>query len=113
MTGSGFEKPAGALATGDVEQLSVTSGFFRAAGLVPLEGRLPTRDEFDLGRHVIVVSREVAAAFWPGRSAVGQALVEDGETFAVIGVVSDIRHASLDRDSAGQIYSLNALQQRP
>jgi predicted permease len=112
-TGSLFQKPAGALPTGDVEQLSVTSGFFRAAGIAAIEGRLPTADEFDLGRRVIVVSRGVAAAFWPGRSAIGQTLNQNGAAFEVIGVVPDIRHASLDRDSEGEIYSSNALQQRP
>jgi len=111
--GSTFDKPAGALETGDVENLSVTSGFFAAAGLAAVEGRLPTRDEFDRGRRVVIVSRQVAAAFWPGRSAVGNSLVNDGETFEVIGVVADIRHASLDRDSDGEIYSPNAMQARP
>jgi len=112
-TGSLFEKPPGALPTGDVEQLSVTSGFFRAAGLAAIEGRLPTADEFDLGRRVVVVSRSVAAAYWPGRSAIAQTLAENGATFDVIGVVPDIRHAALDRDSEGEIYSSNARQRRP
>jgi putative ABC transport system permease protein len=112
-TGSLFQKPSGALPTGDVEQLSVTAGFFRAAGIAAIEGRLPTTDEFDLGRRVIVVSRGVAAAFWPGRSAIGQTLVGNGGVSEVIGVVPDIRHAALDRDSEGEIYSSNAVQQRP
>jgi predicted permease len=111
--GSAFETPAGAIATGDVEEMSVTSGFFAAAGLSALVGRLPTAEEFDRGRRVIVVSRQVAEAYWPGRAALGQPLVKNGETFEVIGVVPDIRHASLDRDSAGEIYSSNALQRRP
>jgi predicted permease len=111
ITGSGFEKPAGALPTGDVEKMTVTWGFFPAAGLIAVEGRLPSRDEFDRGSHVIVVSRKVAASFWPGRSAVGQTLLEQGQVFDVIGVVPDIRHASLDRESDGEIYSSRAAQQ--
>jgi putative ABC transport system permease protein len=103
----------GALPTGDVEQMGVTSGFFPAAGLVAREGRLPTRDEFDLGRRVVVVSRAVEAAFWPGRRAVGQTLIKDGQTYDVIGVVGDIRHGALDHLSEGEIYSSNALRQRP
>jgi predicted permease len=113
ITGSLFEPPPGVARTGDVEELGVTSGFFSAAGLRALEGRLPTSEEFDLGRRVIVVSRLVAAAYWPGQSAVGRTLMKRNATFDVIGVVADIRHASLDRASEGEIYSPNALQARP
>ncbi len=114
-TGSTFDPPAGARVDGrgDVEQLSVTSGFFRAAGLRAIEGRLPTNEEFDTGRPVIVISQKVALSYWPGRSAIGRTLSSDGRAFQVIGVVPDARYRALDMDSDGEIYSPLAAGQRP
>lgn len=111
MAGSGFTRPAGAAPTGDIEAIGVTSGYFSATGLVAIAGRLPTRDEFDRGQRVVVVSRRVAEGFWPGRPAVGQTLTRDGESFDVIGVVADIRHVAWDKASDGEIYS--SLARRP
>jgi putative ABC transport system permease protein len=114
-TGSSFDPPAGADVDGrgDVEQLSVTSGFFRAAGLRPIEGRLPTDEEFDTGQPIIVISKKVAGSYWPGRSALGRTLNANGRPFEVIGVVPDARYRALDMDSDGEIYSPLAATQRP
>jgi hypothetical protein len=114
-TGSLFDPPAGAGVDGrgNVEQLSVTSGFFRAAGLPASEGRLPTDEEFDTGRSVIVISQKVALSYWPGRSAIGRTLSSRGRVFQVIGVVPDARYRALDVDSDGEIYSPLAASQRP
>jgi predicted permease len=115
ITGSSFDPPAGASVggRGDVEQLSVTSGFFRAAGLHAIEGRLPTNEEFDTGQPVIVISQKVASSYWPGKSAIGRTLSSDGRAFEVIAVVPDARYRALDMDSDGEIYSSLAATQRP
>ncbi len=113
INGSRFDPPPGMTRGTDVEELSVTSGFFAATGLRALGGRLPTAEEFDTGQPVIVVSQRVAAMYWPGKRAAGQVLLRDGRPFEVIGVVPDVRHAALDRDSDGEIYSPDAVQPRP
>lgn len=115
ITGSSFDPPSGAGVDGrgDVEQLSVTSGFFRAAGLRAIEGRLPTDEEFGTGQPVIVISEKVATSYWPGGSAVGRTLSSNGRPFEVIGVVPDARYRALDMDSDGEIYSPLAASQRP
>jgi hypothetical protein len=115
FNGNEFELPASASRDVDAEGLSVTKGYFEAAGLRLISGRLPTDDEMDQGSTVLVVSELVAREYWSGVPAVGQRLKKDsdGREFEVIGVVADARYRSLDRDPDGAIYSSLALQSRP
>ena len=106
VTGSAFEAPAGALPfEGDVENLAVTADFFRAARLKLVEGRLPTREEFEVGKPVVVISQRVARAYWPAESPLGKTLARRKRTYEVIGVVGDARYRALDADPEGEIYS--------
>jgi predicted permease len=104
FNGSVFDAPPGVVERTTVESMSVTSGFLEAAGLLPIDGRLPSPNEFAEGALVIVVSEIVARQYWPGRPAVGQVLVRKGQTFTVIGVVPDGRYVALDREPQGAIY---------
>lgn len=106
ITGSAFDAPAGALPLdADVENLAVTSGFFGAAGLRLIQGRLPTRAEFDGGQPVVVVSRTVAEAYWPHEPALGKVLRKRKQAYEVIAVVDDARYRALDAEPGGEIYS--------
>jgi putative ABC transport system permease protein len=114
FNGNEFEQPAAARNV-DAEGLSVTRGYFDAAGLRAVSGRLPTDEEMDSGARVLVVSELVARGYWPNAPAIGQRLKhdEDGTEFVVIGVVPDARYRSLDRDPDGALYSSLAIQERP
>lgn len=116
--GSPFEAPDGALSgdaadTGVIEGISVTAGFFDAAGLRPVEGRLPTEAELTRGDLVVAVSERVARRFWPQHSALGQRLRARGRLFTVVGVVPDARYMALDVEPDGAIYSSIAAESRP
>jgi predicted permease len=80
----------------------VTPGFFEAAGLTLLEGRLPTDDEVAAGDPVVVVSRGYADAYYPEQPAVGQHVapaVWQNDAFPphrIVGVVADVRMAGWD-----------------
>ena len=113
FNGSIFDAPAGANepnaptplgVAAVVESMQVTAGFFQAAGLTALEGRLPTDEEFESGAPLLAISRRVAERYWPGRSALGQTLARDGKPYVVVGVVQDVRFRSLDVESGGEIY---------
>ena len=112
--GNGFESPVPAADGFLAEGISVTGGFFAAAGLRAVQGRLPTDDELDRGDPVIAVSESVARTYWPGTSAIGRRLKKDdsGRDFEVIGIVPDARYRSLDRDPDGAIYSSLAADRR-
>lgn len=104
FNGSMFDRPAGVTGTTDVESMAMTQGFLEAAGLMPIEGRLPRDDEHAAGAPVVVVSRTVASQYWPGASALGQTVTADGRAYTVVGVVPDARYVALDRDPEGAIY---------
>ena len=107
--GSDFRPPAGAVdvATGDGRPMAlrVSGGFFQAAGIDLVAGRLPTDAELDTHARVVVVSESVARSYWPSREAVGQTLDGGRETYAVVGVVRDARFLSLDLPPTGEIYT--------
>jgi putative ABC transport system permease protein len=127
--GSAFDAPAPipppppGLSAGEIgvlaSDMAITRGYFDAAGLRLVVGRLPTEAEFDSGARVLVVSEAIARGYWPGQRAIGQTLVSNeypmatGQHFTVVGVVSDARYASLDRDPIGVLYFPNAANPRP
>ena len=112
--GNGFDHPGTASSEELAEGINVTGGFFTAAGMRALDGRLPTDEELNRGDPVIVVSEQVARTYWPRSRAVGQRLKksDSGRDFEVIGVVPDARYRTLDRDPDGAIYSSLVAERR-
>jgi predicted permease len=98
---SPFRPPAGAQKLPTTDMWAITEGFFDALDLHPIEGRLPSDAELRAGAPLIVVSRRVAQAYWPGQSAVGQPIVDGGskETYTVAGVVADVPWFAWDLES--------------
>jgi putative ABC transport system permease protein len=75
-------------------------------GIPLLRGRgFEARDREDRPR-VAILSAAAAQRFWPGRDAIGQRFQIDvpGPEFTVVGVVGDVRSASLDAASPPTIY---------
>jgi hypothetical protein len=120
FNGNSFDRPAGALPVSGgaaraglrprdpsdvVEEIGVTSGYFDAVGLRPIDGRVFTETEWALGAPLVVVSDRVAREYWPGTRAVGQTLTkEKGGTVTVVGVVPDAKYLSLDMNPQPAIY---------
>jgi len=87
----------------------ISAGFFRAAGLEGVEGRLPTDSELDSGAPFVVVSEALARAWWPGESAIGRTL-ESGtgrflRSYTVIGTVRDARLDSPELPPTPAVYT--------
>ncbi len=76
-----------------VERYSVGSDFFDLYGIPLLAGR--TFRAEDTGGQVIV-SQRLAAALWPGTSAVGRRFTFLTVHFEVVGVAKEINHPSID-----------------
>ena len=90
----------------------VTPGYFGAAGVPLLQGRLLNEADRDGAPPVAVVSRTLAARLWPGESAVGKRLFwggTDGTPRTVVGVVGDIRDVTLEADPPPLLF-LSAAQ---
>ncbi|MGQ0735853.1 MAG: ADOP family duplicated permease [Acidobacteriota bacterium] len=90
--------------------VAVTPEYVRTLGLTLVEGRL--LDEHDARRDdllSIMVDRAWARRFFPNQSAVGQRLRGGGCTTcpwtSVVGVVSQVKYAGLDRPDDGTVYT--------
>lgn len=86
----------------------VTEDFFNVMGLGALHGRVPSREEFQPGRELVVV---VSHGLWQRRfggdpGVVGRRLTLDGKPFTVVGVMPPEFHLM---DKRGMIapYTLN------
>ena len=83
-------------------------GYFEAAGIRVIAGRAFERSDTMNGRHVAIVSQTFAERHWPGTTAVGKVLqlptVPAPETLEVVGVVSDVKQFTLDREPTPDLY---------
>jgi hypothetical protein len=104
-----FQAPSSSIANTNVKPMRVSSGFFAAAGIQLVEGRLPSDAELDAGARVVVVTEAAARAYWPDRPAVGQTLRAGRGSRAidttVVGVVRDVRLVAMDVPSGGFVLA--------
>jgi predicted permease len=72
------------------QQRVIEGDYFRALGIALLEGRRFDARDVPSAPHRVIVSRSVAAALFPGESAIGRPLNVAGTISEVIGVVGDV-----------------------
>jgi predicted permease len=89
--------------------IAVTPEYFGVFGLTLLDGRLlEERDATRTDVQPIVVDRAWARRFFPNGGAVGKRLHSGGCTTCpwtvVVGVVSDVKYAGLDKPDEGSVY---------
>ena len=101
----GRKRPDGFIAT----KPAVSPGYFRVMGIRKLGGREFTAADAESAQGVVIVSKTVADAIWPGESAVGQQLsVRDnpgpGDWLTVVGVVDDVAQQAIDGHRDAAIY---------
>jgi predicted permease len=80
---------------------AITSGFFDAAGLTLLRGRLFTAEETREGLPLLVVTEELANRFWPDQDPIGKRIAFGTRSTnwnTVIGVVHNMRDQTLRLD---------------
>jgi predicted permease len=104
-----LEQPQEALPTADYR--SVSPGFFEAAGLTLLSGRLFTDADDTSALPVVIVDETLAARTWPGESPLAKRLRLDPTSqgtptawATVVGVVRHVRHRSLVERLGEQVY---------
>lgn len=90
--------------------VGVTPDYFRLLGLTLVDGRLlDERDARAPNLESVVVDRAWAKRFFPNESAIGKRLRAGGCTTCpwttVVGVVSEVKYAGLDRSDEGTVYS--------
>ena len=90
--------------------VSVSRDYFRLLGLTLLDGRLlDERDGSRQNLESVVVDRAWARRFFPNQRAVGKRFHEGGCTTCpwttVVGVVSEVKYAGLDKPDDGTVYT--------
>ena len=84
-------------------------GYFETVGIPLLEGRDFTHRDATRGEPVAIVSRAMAARYWPGVSPVGKRfklgpLDNDQPWRVVVGVADDVKHFGLDSEAQREFY---------
>ena len=84
-------------------------GYFETVGIPLLEGRDFTHRDLTRGEPVAIVSRTMAARYWPGVSPVGKRfklgpLGNDQPWRVVVGVADDVKHFGLDSEAQREFY---------
>lgn len=87
----------------------VTPGYFEAMGLRLLRGRTISATDAAGAPGVVVINETFAREIWPGEDALGKRFRPLGErtepeVVEVIGIVRDVRHASLSQERRPQMY---------
>jgi putative ABC transport system permease protein len=89
--------------------VAVTPEYFRVLGLTLVQGRLlDERDGNESNIQVVVVDRAWSNRFFPTEGAVGKRFKEGGCSTCpwttVVGVVSEVKYAGMDRPDEGTVY---------
>ena len=82
----------------------VTTGFFSTYGMRLSAGRLFTQED-TTGRPVVVVTRALADAAWPGESAIGKRIRAENDWREVVGVVQDATYTTLEEPPLPIVYA--------
>lgn len=85
----------------------VSEGLFETFGIPLLEGRAFQSSDDAEGRPVVIVNQKLAAAHWPGESAVGKrirGLSGDQPWLEIVGVVGNVRQWTLTAEPRPEIY---------
>ncbi len=85
---------------------TATPDYFRVMGIPLLSGRVFEAGDREDRPKVAIVSAAAAQRFWLGRNAVGEHFQIDvpGPQYTIVGVVGDVRSASLDSAPPPTIY---------
>lgn len=85
----------------------VSEGYFQAMG-VPLQaGRAFSAADTQSSEPVAIINETTARTLWPGQDALGQIVLGQGTGGPgrrVVGVVSDVRHRSLEQNAGCELY---------
>jgi predicted permease len=82
----------------------VTDGYLTAMGIPLRAGRdLDERDKTG-SKPVIVINETLARLLWPGEDPLGKTLLYTDVDREVVGVVSNVRHLALEKESGPEMY---------
>jgi len=84
--------------------------FFRTMGIPVLRGREFVPGDGESAQLVAVISQAMAERFWPDEDPIGVRFNTMRDTVTIVGIVGDVRHASLRADPRPTFYVALAQQ---
>ncbi|HXE60918.1 MAG TPA: ADOP family duplicated permease, partial [Gemmatimonadaceae bacterium] len=112
ITVDGVQPPPGRTAWA-IDYSSADSGFFDAAGLTLLRGRLFNSSDTPAHERVVVVNQALVDRFWPGTDGLGRTFRIDSVVNHIIGVVKTTKVRSLGEAPTPFIFAAYAQQPSP
>ncbi|HEX7362563.1 MAG TPA: ABC transporter permease [Bryobacteraceae bacterium] len=82
----------------------ITPGYFQAMGMHLLEGRAFNWGDRNGSQPVVIVNEKAAHYLWPHENPIGQMAVTGGRDIRLVGVVSNVRQSSLEKQGGWQMY---------
>jgi predicted permease len=82
----------------------VTDGYLKTMGIRVVEGRDFTEQDTPQSEPVALVNETAARVLWPGEDAIGKIIANGGDDRRVVGIVRDVRHAALEKESGNEMY---------
>jgi predicted permease len=94
---------------GEADFRVVSPGFFQTLGVPLLRGRLFEERDAPDAQHVAVISESLAREKWPNQNPLGQTIEfgnmdGDPRLLSIVGIVGDIREASLEAPPRPVVY---------
>ena len=85
---------------------SVSADYFKVIGVPLLRGRVFTTADRDTANRVALVSRRLAATYWPDRDPIGDQITLNAgrRTFTIVGVVGDVYQNGPAQNITDEIY---------
>ncbi len=82
----------------------VDSGYIKTMQIPLVAGRDFTADDTTERQRVMIVNEVMGRRLWPGRDPVGQVVLISDREWRVVGVVGNVRHASLEEEAGLEMY---------
>ena len=82
----------------------VGDSYIQTMGIPLLAGRYLSRDDTNDSALATIINESAAERLFPDQQAVGQIVLVAGREWEVVGVVSDVRHQSLEQESGLEMY---------
>ncbi len=87
-----------------IESRFITPGYLRTAETPLLAGTDLSTADTATSPHVVLINQRAADLWWPGRSAIGESIVEGGSPSRIIGIVANAHNRSLADDIRPTVY---------
>lgn len=84
----------------------VDDQYFSTMRIAMKDGRGFTPRDHPSSEHVVVINEVLARALWPDHDPLGRVIRASGRDYRVIGIVSDVRYFSLERETGEEMYLL-------